>query len=164
MKVKLPILLLIAFLSYGEMKAQDTLLRKLNHNNSSPHFWIVGVTAENFPQLMSNSRAKDSVNYGKQILLWIENNKQQFKTIDATPQNYSNISYIDFKKFTSAQKLVFKELSSQYQPVLTFQKDRIRRLEQEQLGIKIKSGEANKTQVYLLSEAELVIWKKRLEI
>jgi len=164
MKVKLPILLIFLFVIASSVSAQDTILRKYNRFTDFPKFWIIGVEATNFPQLKQNSSEKDSILYGKQILLWIENNKQQFKTIDATPQNYSNISYVDFNKFTSAQKLVFKELSSQYQPVLTFQKDRIQRLEQEQLGIKIKSGEANKTQVYLLSEAELVIWKKRLEI
>jgi len=164
MKVKVPILLIFLFVIASSVSAQDTILRKYNRFTDFPKFWIIGVEATNFPNIKNNCSSADSLKYGENILKWIEANVNLNRSIMSAPSNYINISYLDFKKFDARQIALFEEILSHFEPVLVFQKKRIKQLEKEQEGIKNKGNEKAVPQVYLLNKAELINWKKRLEI
>ena len=164
MKLKLPILLLFVFFCNENLNAQDTIFKKYNRNTDFSKFWIVGVDLNGFPSLKSNGSASDSLKYGERILKWIESNAAYYQSIAEAPAEYLNISYVDFQKFSSEQRSIFKELSYAHEPILIFQKNKIKQHEKTQLGIKKTKDAPKAQQVYLLNEVELLNWKKRLGI
>ena len=164
MKLKLPILLLFVFFCNENLNAQDTIFKKYNRNTDFSKFWIVGVDLNGFPSLKSNGSASDSLRYGERILKWIESNAALYNSIAEAPADYLNISYVDFQKFSSDQKNIFKELSLKFEPILIFQKNKIRQYENSQNGIKKTKDAPKAQQVYLLNKVELLNWKKRLGI
>jgi hypothetical protein len=164
MKIKLPILLLIALFSSAKASAQDTILRKLKHDDAIPHFWLLGIDDNSFPRLKNTATSADSAAYGKDIVLWIGQNEVKMKALEANPQQYLFVNFEDFKKFNPEQKAAFKAISKESEPILKYQKVRIKQKEKELLGKKLKANEINNTQIYLLSSSELLIWKKRLGI
>jgi hypothetical protein len=164
MKIKLPILLLFVFFCNENLYAQDTIFKKYNRNTDFPRFWIVGVDLNGFPSLKSNGSASDSLRYGERILKWIEINAALYNSIAEAPADYLNISYVDFQKFSSDQKNIFKELSLKFEPILIFQKNKIKQYENSQNGIKKTKDAPKAQQVYLLNKVELLNWKTRLGI
>lgn len=164
MKLKLPILLLFVFFCNENLNAQDTIFKKYNRNTDFSKFWIVGVDLNGFPSLKSNGSTSDSLRYGERILKWIESNAALYNSIAEAPADYLNISYVDFQKFSSDQKNIFKELSLKFEPILIFQKNKIRQYENSQNGIKKTKDAPKAQQVYLLNKVELLNWKKRLGI
>ena len=164
MKIKLPILLLFVFFCNENLNAQDTIFKKYNRNTDFPRFWIVGVDFNGFPSLKSNGSASDSLKYGERILKWIESNAALYHSIAEAPADYLNISYLDFQKFSSEQRNIFKELSAAHEPILIFQKNKIRQYENSQNGIKKTKDAPKAQQVYLLNKVELLNWKTRLGI
>ena len=164
MKIKLPILLLFVFFCNENLIAQDTIFKKYNRNTDFPKFWIVGVDLNGFPSLKSNGSASDSLRYGERILKWIESNAALYNSIAEAPADYLNISYVDFQKFSSDQKNIFKELSLKFEPILIFQKNKIKQYENSQNGIKKTKDAPKAQQVYLLNKVELLNWKTRLGI
>jgi hypothetical protein len=164
MKIKLPILLLFVFFCNENLIAQDTIFKKYNRNTDFPKFWIVGVDLNGFPSLKSNGSASDSLRYGERILKWIEINAALYNSIAEAPADYLNISYVDFQKFSSDQKNIFKELSLKFEPILIFQKNKIKQYENSQNGIKKTKDAPKAQQVYLLNKVELLNWKTRLGI
>ena len=164
MKIKLPILLLFVFFCNVNLNAQDTIFRKYNRNTDFPRFWIVGVDVAGFPSLKRNSSASDSLKYGESILKWIETNQTLYQSIVESPADYSNISFLDFQKFSNEQKSIFKELSNVHEPILIFQKKKIQKNEETQILKKKTKNEPKSQQVYLLNKVELLNWKKRLGI
>jgi len=164
MKLKLPILLVFLCVNIAALKAQDTIMRKYNKKTDFPKFWIVGIDYAGFPVLKNNASKADSLSYGQNILKWIESNPALLQQIETNPANYSNISFMDFQKFSNEQRSMFKELSFIHEPILIFQKNKIKQYEKTQIGIKKTKAELNSQQVYLLNKVELLNWKKRLGI
>jgi hypothetical protein len=164
MKLKLPILLIFLCFNLAAYYAQETIIRKYNRNTDYPKFWIVGVDYADFPFLKENASKIDSLRYGQNILKWIESKPTLLLQIEKFPANFTNISFIDFQKFNSEQRGIFKELSITHEPILIFQKNRIKQFENTQIGIKKTKEENTSQQVYLLNKVELLNWKKRLGI
>jgi hypothetical protein len=164
MRIKLPLLLLIICFNLVQLCAQVYPLRKVKFKDAVPHFWLIGINDSDFPQLKNGATIIDSVDYGKAIETWIERNESKFKAIESNLQNQLYLNFEHYLNFTDQQRDNFNAISKESETILMHQKDRI---EKQKLQILKQNPQADVSkidQLYLLSGAELLTWKKRIGI
>lgn len=132
-----------------------------------PKFYLLGVSEPTFPVFTGNW--EDSVKvkqYGELVMQWIEANPQKWNKITQAKANYLQVNFVDFEKFTSDQRAVFKEFSNRLSFALRPQKTKMlrefERTEKNQKGKPPGDFYRDAEQIYLLNIKDINYLRSKL--